>query len=153
VTIVSGGFVAGLRAGRIYNTFPLMGDSLLPQGLLALDPVWRNFFDNATTAQFDHRVLAITTFALILIYWYAARRTDLPARSRRAVTALASVATLQVAIGIATLLLAVPVALGALHQGVALLLLTVTLYLAHSLRKVPMSSPAGFGQYRRDGQA
>ncbi len=139
VTIVSGGFVAGLKAGKIYNTFPLMGDSWIPQGLLALDPAWRNFFDNTTTVQFDHRVLAMATLAVVVFYWFAARQYALPERTRKAVNALLHTSLLQVALGITTLLYAVPIALGAAHQGVALLLFSVVIFLLHSLRKVPMS--------------
>ncbi len=135
ITIISGGFVAGLKAGMIYNTFPLMGDSLVPPGLFALEPWWRNAFDNMTTVQFDHRVLAMTTFVLVVVYWWRSRRARLPARMRPATTALLGVAVVQVALGIATLLLAVPVALGAAHQGVAMLLFTVMLYLLHALRR------------------
>jgi cytochrome c oxidase assembly protein subunit 15 len=137
-TIVSGGFVAGLDAGLVYNTFPLMGDSLVPPGLLALDPAWRNFFENMTTVQFDHRLLALTTFALILAYWWRSRGAPLPARAHSGATAMATVAMLQVALGIATLLLGVPIALAAAHQATALLLFTAALYLLHSLRKIPM---------------
>lgn len=135
ITVVSGGFVAGLRAGKIYNTFPLMGDSLVPPGLMALDPWWRNFLDNITTVQFDHRVLAITTAIMAVVYWFRARGAGLPARARAATTALLGVTALQIALGITTLLLAVPVILGATHQGVAMLLFTVALYLLHSLRR------------------
>ncbi len=135
VTIISGGFVAGLKAGKIYNTFPMMGDYWLPPGIMALEPFWRNFFDNMTTVQFDHRWLAIMTFVVIFIYWLRARKASLPARARPAVNALLHTAVLQVALGIATLLLAVPVALGAAHQGVAMLLFTVVLYVVHALRR------------------
>jgi cytochrome c oxidase assembly protein subunit 15 len=136
ITVVSGGFVAGLKAGKIYNTFPMMGDYWLPPGLLALEPFWRNFFDNMTTVQFDHRWLATTTFVLIIVFWFKARKADIPARARPAVNALLHTAVLQVALGIATLLMAVPVILGATHQGVAMLLFTVALYLVHALRRV-----------------
>jgi cytochrome c oxidase assembly protein subunit 15 len=135
VTIVSGGFVAGLKAGKIYNTFPMMGESWIPPGLMALDPLWRNFFDNMTTVQFDHRLLALATFVLIVVYWFKARRAALPARAQPAASALLHTAVLQVILGIATLLLAVPVILGAAHQGVAMLLFTVALYLVHALRR------------------
>ncbi len=135
ITIVSGGFVAGLRAGKIYNTFPMMGDHWVPPGLMALEPFWRNFFDNMTTVQFDHRLLAITTFALIVAYWYGTRSTSLPDRARPAANALLHTAIVQVALGIATLLFAVPVVLGAAHQGVAMILFTVALYLVHALRR------------------
>jgi cytochrome c oxidase assembly protein subunit 15 len=135
VTIVSGGFVAGLKAGKIFNTFPMMGDYWLPPGLTALDPLWRNLFDNMTTVQFDHRWLAISTFVVVVIYWRAARRANLPARARPAVNALLHTAVLQVVLGISTLLLAVPVILGAAHQAVAMLLFTVALYLLQALRR------------------
>ena len=135
VTIVSGGFVAGLKAGKIYNTFPMMGDFWIPPGLMALEPFWRNFFDNMVTVQFDHRLLAITTFVLIVAYWFKSRSADLPGRVRPAVNALLHTAVLQVALGIATLLFAVPVILGAAHQGVAMILFTVALYLVHALRR------------------
>ena len=134
LTVISGGFVAGLKAGKIYNTFPMMGDYWLPPGLMALEPAWRNFTENLTTVQFDHRLLAITTFALIVAGWMKMRKTGLPARAATAANALLHTAALQVALGIATLLLAVPIVLGAAHQGVAMLLFTVSLYLTHSLR-------------------
>ena len=134
LTIISGGFVAGLKAGEIYNTFPMMGSYWIPPGLLALEPVWRNLFDNMTTVQFDHRILAISTFALIAVYWAKARKVELTSRSRPATNALLVTAALQVMLGISTLILSVPTVLAAAHQAVALLLLTVALYLTHSLR-------------------
>ena len=136
VTIISGGFVAGLKAGKIYNTFPMMGDYWVPPGTMALEPFWRNFFDNMTTVQFDHRILAITTLFVVIGFWFKARKSDLPARSRPAVNALLHTTVLQVALGITTLLLSVPVILGATHQGVAMLLFTVSLYILHSLRRI-----------------
>ena len=136
VTIISGGFVAGLKAGKIYNTFPMMGDYWIPPGTMALEPFWRNFFDNMTTVQLDHRVLAITTLLAVILFWFKARKADLPERTRPAVNALLHTAVLQVVLGITTLLMAVPVILGATHQGVAMLLFTVSLYILHSLRRV-----------------
>jgi cytochrome c oxidase assembly protein subunit 15 len=137
-TIISGGFVAGLKAGEIYNTFPMMGNSFVPPGLLALDPVWRNAFENLTTVQFDHRILAITTLFVVVVFWLGARKAELPQRARFAANALLYTAILQVALGISTLLLSVPTTLAAVHQGVAILLFTIALILVHSLRKVPM---------------
>jgi cytochrome c oxidase assembly protein subunit 15 len=137
ITILSGGLVAGLDAGQIYNMFPMMGDGLVPPGLLALEPAWRNLFFNLTTVQFDHRVLAITTLVLAIVV-YASLRKDLPARARPARHALLVTVVAQVTLGISTLLLAVPTALAAAHQAVALVLLTVALYLVHGLRKIPM---------------
>jgi cytochrome c oxidase assembly protein subunit 15 len=138
ITIISGGFVAGLKAGEIYNTFPLMGTHWLPPGMSALDPFWRNLTENMTTVQFDHRLLAITTFFVIVVFWWRTRNTGMPQRSGPAVNALLHTAILQVILGISTLLLSVPTALAAAHQGVAMLLFTIALYLVHSLRKVPI---------------
>ena len=135
ITIVSGGFVAGLKAGKSYNTFPMMGDDWIPPGIMALEPYWRNFFDNATTVQFDHRILAITTFIAIITFWFKSRGMEMSAKSRRGVNALLHTVTLQVALGITTLLLAVPVLLGVLHQAVAMLLFTVSLFVLHSFRR------------------
>lgn len=134
VTVMSGAFVAGLKAGKIYNTFPKMGEYWIPPDVLALEPAWRNFFDNMAAVQFEHRVLAITTFVLIVAYWARLRKADLPARIRRGVNALLHTAVLQVALGIATLLLVVPISLAASHQAVAMLLFSVALYLCHALR-------------------
>ncbi|MEX2494434.1 MAG: COX15/CtaA family protein [Woeseia sp.] len=134
VTIVSGGFVAGLDAGLVYNTFPMMGNYWVPPDLFALTPAWLNFFENMAAVQFSHRVLAVTTFLVIVTWWWFARKADMPASVRPGVSAVLHTALLQVALGISTLLLFVPVPLAAAHQAVAVLLFTVVLYLCHGLR-------------------
>jgi cytochrome c oxidase assembly protein subunit 15 len=136
ITVISGGFVAGLKAGKVFNTFPMMGEYWVPPGIMALDPWWKNFFDNIATVQFDHRILAITTFALIIAYWLKIPKNELPARIRKGVNALLHTAVLQVALGIATLLYVVPIPLAATHQGVAMLLFTVGIYLCHGMRRI-----------------
>lgn len=135
ITIVSGGFVAGLKAGKIYNTFPMMGNYWVPPDIMALDPWWLNIFENLATVQFDHRILAITTFVLIVMYWYRLPRQDLPARAVKGVKALLHTSVLQVALGIVTLLLVVPIPLAAAHQGVAMILFTVALFMCHALKR------------------
>ncbi|MFO1352042.1 MAG: COX15/CtaA family protein [Gammaproteobacteria bacterium] len=134
LTMAAGGFVAGLKAGKIYNTFPLMGDYFTPPNLFALDPWWLNFFENPATAQLDHRLLAMAILLIVVLLWFAARRST-AAHSRRAgFHWLLAVAVAQVALGIATLLQSVPVALAAAHQAGALVLLTVALALARRAR-------------------
>jgi len=135
VTVVSGGFVAGLDAGLMYNTFPMMGDYWIPPDYGALEPAWRNLFENMAAVQFNHRVLAVTTFCVIVAYWWFARRQSLPRRLRAGTTALLHTAVLQVALGVSTLVFMVPIPLAALHQAVALVLLTVVVYLCHGLRR------------------
>lgn len=135
VTILSGGFVAGLKAGKIYNTFPLMGEHWIPPGMFSMQPFWRNLFDNTTTVQFDHRILALTTFAIIVLFWFRIPRAELPGQTAKAVNALLHTSLLQVVLGITTLIMAVPVFLGVAHQAVAMLLFTVALFLCHSLKR------------------
>jgi len=135
VTVISGGFVAGLKAGKIYNTFPMMGENWIPPGLTSMQPLWRNLFDNTTTVQFDHRILAITTFVLIILFWFRIRKTEMSRRAAVATNALLHTATLQIVLGISTLLMAVPIFLGAAHQAIAMLLFTIALFLTHSLRR------------------
>mgnify|MGYP001819165660 FL=1 len=135
LTVVSGGFVAGLKAGKIYNTFPMMGNYWVPPDVMALDPWWRNLFENMATVQLDHRVLAITTLLLIVLFWWRIPKQGLPGRARKGVNALLHTGILQVVLGIVTLLMSVPIALGAAHQGVAMLLFTVSLFLVHALRR------------------
>jgi cytochrome c oxidase assembly protein subunit 15 len=135
LTIVSGGFVAGLKAGKIFNTFPMMGDYWLPPGMLSQSPIWKNLFENLATVQFDHRILALSTFILICVYWFASRRAELPARVSKGINALLHTAVLQVVLGISTLLLIVPTVLAASHQAIAMLLFTLALYLCHELRR------------------
>ena len=134
VTVLSGGFVAGLKAGHAFNTFPLMAGQWIPPGYLALDPIWRNFFENIATVQFNHRLLAISTFALVLVFVIRVMKDKALQSLRRPALTLAGVATIQVALGISTLLWFVPVALGAMHQAVALILLSVMLYVVFRFR-------------------
>lgn len=123
VTLVSGAFVAGLRAGTIYNEFPLMGRGFVPIDYGVVSPFWMNPFENGAAAQFNHRVLAIVTFGAVIAGWVRLRASAALVLRQRLNLSLCA-AGLQVALGITTLLLAVPVALGIAHQGGALLLLT-----------------------------
>lgn len=134
ITIVSGAFVAGLRAGTMYNTFPLMGGELVPSGYGAVDGLVRNAAENPIAAQFHHRVLAIVTALLALWMAWRAGLSDLPHGGRQAVQMVGAVVTLQVTVGIATLLMAVPVWLGALHQFVGVLTLTAAVLAVHRMR-------------------
>ncbi len=129
LTIVYGAFVAGLRAGHLYNTFPMMGAHWIAPGMLSFEPWWRNLLENPVLIQFIHRCLALTTLTLAAALWWRLRRADLDTTQRLALGALAAMALLQVCLGIATLLLHVPVALGTLHQGGAVLLLSAALAL------------------------
>ncbi|HEY2540211.1 MAG TPA: COX15/CtaA family protein [Stellaceae bacterium] len=133
LTIAAGGFVAGTRAGLTYNTFPLMDGHLIPPGYTQLDPFFRNWFENIPAIQFDHRLLAETTFAVVLGLWaFGLRRlSDRPART--ALWALFAAVIIQATLGISTLLLVVPIPLAAAHQAGAVLLLTAAIIFRHTL--------------------
>ena len=136
VVAVSGAFVAGLHAGLIYNSFPLMDGRLIPAGLFGRPPSLSSLFDDVTTVQFDHRLLALATFALVVLFWLSLRRSPLPPRARLAADLLLIMVLLQVGLGIATLVLAVPIPLAAAHQAGALMLFTLVLWAAHELRDI-----------------
>lgn len=135
VTILTGAFVAGLDAGLTYNTFPLMDGRFLPAGYGLLSPWWRNLFENIPAVQFNHRWLAMTTALLTVAFCLRAQQRDLPRAARRTVNGLLAMAVLQPALGIATLLLVVPVWLGALHQAGAIVVFTLALVTMHILRR------------------
>ena len=135
LTITAGGFVAGLHAGLTYNTFPLMDGSFVPAGYAQFQPFWRNWFENIPAVQFDHRLLAETTAAAVLLLWLLGRRGSLPHAARLALHALLAAAALQFALGVSTLLLVVPVPLAAAHQAGAVLLLTAAIVFRHTLRR------------------
>ncbi|MFP6742011.1 MAG: COX15/CtaA family protein [Alphaproteobacteria bacterium] len=129
VTVLTGGLVAGIDAGFIYNTFPLMGGQLVPVGLFEMEPAAINAFENATMVQFNHRVLAIATALAAVALWLAGRRAGLGGRARLAANTMLTVVALQVALGIATLLSVVAVPLAAAHQAGAMVVFTAMLWL------------------------
>ena len=136
LTILSGGFVAGLKAGLIHNTFPLMGGSLIPEGIGALSPWYLNPLENMVTVQFDHRWLAMLTGILLFIWYLRGRSHFETAALQRSFKLVGMMVIVQLLLGIATLLMQVPVVLGALHQAGALLLFSALLFNIHALSRV-----------------
>ena len=125
--IYLGALVAGLHAGLIYNTWPLIDGHLIPppQGLLFDHPAWRNVFENPLTVQFDHRMVAYALLALALAHLADVWRSAQSRRLRRGAAVLAGAIVVQAGIGIATLLAAAPIALAMAHQAMALIVLTI----------------------------
>ena len=134
LTILAGGFVAGTRAGFVFNDWPLMHGRWIPEGLYAMQPLWADFFENVATVQFHHRLLAYLLCLALPAWWWLARRQALATRTRWLFHLLLATLVAQVALGVATLLYIVPVALAAAHQAGALLLLTIALLINHRLR-------------------
>lgn len=135
VVILTGGFVAGLDAGLVYNTWPSMGGAFIPPTYGDLVPAWRNVFENRAAVQFNHRLLAYVTLAVALALAWARSRSRRQSRadsgaSRRAWRWIPLAALLQVALGVATVVLYVPIPVAALHQLGAVLLLTAALHAA-----------------------
>lgn len=150
LTALSGAFVAGLDAGLLYNEFPLMGGRLVPPRSELLSPFyakkedhsdtwWRNIFENPTTVQFNHRLLATTTYLGTATLWaqiyHPSVRALLPPLTRIASIASFAVANVQVLLGISTLLYLVPVPLAAAHQAGSVVLLSALMHVLITLRK------------------
>ncbi|PTB56139.1 hypothetical protein M431DRAFT_84163 [Trichoderma harzianum CBS 226.95] len=154
LTAMSGGLVAGLDAGLIYNEFPKMGLGFTPPKSELWDKFysrkedgsdlwWRNMLENPSTVQLDHRIMAITTFCTILALFAYARTGKvaavLPKNAKKGTTGLVHLVTLQAALGISTLIYMVPTHLAATHQAGSLAVLTGALVLAHRLH-IPKST-------------
>lgn len=118
ITIFYGALVAGHKAGLIYNTFPLMEGQWLPSEWNHLKPLWRNFFENHATVQFIHRQLASLVFLSGCVgIW------------KQKITPWYGLAILgQVLLGIVTLLHSVPIVLGTLHQGWAVIVFSMAFW-------------------------
>jgi cytochrome c oxidase assembly protein subunit 15 len=154
VQIYLGALVAGLRAGLIYNTWPLIDGAFIPDAarLFFEAPPWRNFFENALTVQFDHRMTAYLLWALACAHLVdVARKVGFGAAFRSA-SVLAVVISVQAGLGIVTLLHQAPIGLALAHQGVAVVVLTVAVLHAERLSPrrnaaVQEESPSFFAQH------
>ncbi|MCC7547038.1 MAG: COX15/CtaA family protein [Burkholderiales bacterium] len=144
VMVLSGGLVAGTRAGYAYNTFPLMNGSVIPPEYFMLTPWWDNFLHNMATVQFNHRLIAWALFFLVPVLWWRAQRAGVRGGLRLPLDLMCVMLLVQLGLGIATLLLHVPVALGTAHQAGALVLFALALWSAHALRR-----RAAMGSMRR----
>ncbi|MSP29305.1 MAG: heme A synthase [Acetobacteraceae bacterium] len=156
LTLLAGGFVAGLRAGFDYNSFPLMDGRLIPAGYARLEPMLRNLTENIAAVQFNHRLLASLALlgagAVCAGAWFVPRQHP----ARLAMVAFGVLTALQYMIGVMTLLLVVPVDMGVLHQSMAVIVLSVALAALHALRPppflvtaIPDAAPGGNGMLAR----
>jgi cytochrome c oxidase assembly protein subunit 15 len=137
VQIYLGALVSGLHAGLIYNTWPLIDGSLVPEGarLLFYSPLWRNVFENTLTVQFDHRMVAYALALLAVLHAADVARTLRGGGVLTAALALASAVILQAALGIATLVHQAPLALALLHQAMAIVVLAIAVVHAERLER------------------
>jgi cytochrome c oxidase assembly protein subunit 15 len=132
-----GALLAGLRAGRVYNTWPEIDGALIPSGarLFFDEPWWRNLFDNTLTVQFEHRMVAYALFALAILHAVDAVRSRAGDVAVNGALWLAAAITLQAALGIVTLLNQVPILLGLAHQAVAMSVVTLAIFQAERLAR------------------
>ena len=144
VQIYLGALLAGLRAGRVYNTWPEIDGAYIPSlaRLFFDQPWWRNLFDNTLTVQFEHRMVAYTLFALAILHAIDAVRSRAEAAVNGALW-LAAAVTLQAVLGIATLLNQVPLALGLAHQAAAMTVMTLAILQAERLAPRQREAAAG----------
>jgi len=131
IMILSGGFVAGTKAGYIINTFPTMNGEWLPSGWLAISPAWRNLFENPVMIQFMHRSIAVSVVIAVLSSFVLSLKQRFSTLNGLVVLIM----VVQVCLGISALVLRVPLALGAAHQAGAVALLASALVAAHLARK------------------
>ncbi len=135
VQLYLGALVAGLRAGKVYNTWPDIDGALIPSTsrLFFEEPWWRNLFDNALMVQFEHRMTAYALFALAVWHAVDAVRSRAGSAAVNGALWLAAAITLQAALGILTLLNEVPTTLALAHQAVAIAVLTLAVFQAERL--------------------
>lgn len=134
IMLMSGGFVAGTKAGFIFNTFPLMDGQWVPNGLWAMSPWWKNLFENVVTIQFAHRFIAVLVALSVFFLLFKVYRETGDIR-HYGVHYLLIALVIQLTLGIITLIKVVPVSWGAGHQAGAVALFTAALYVAHKVRK------------------
>jgi len=125
--IIAGAFVAGLDAGMGYNTWPLIDGTLVPAGLDAIDPWWKNLFENALTVQFVHRTIAYVIVLFVAGLWVWKRGAGGFAGANGWLPRIALLVFVQVGLGITTLLLVVPLPLALGHQVMAFMLAGATM--------------------------
>ena len=137
IQLIAGAFVAGLDAGFAFNTWPLMGDTFVPAGMASLDPFWKNIFENTTTVQFIHRCIAY----VIVLYvgfrlWQQSRGGGFEG-VHKWLPRLSGLILFQVALGITTLVMVIPVELGVAHQVMAFILLGTTVAYLTDMSRAP----------------
>ena len=131
---VYGAFVAGLRAGYIFNTFPKMGDEWIPQAVTSLDPWWSNFTEGMAGVQFIHRCMAFIILTVVGWLWATCSRADLTKVQTIGLWLIIGATLIQFTLGVLTLLLSVPIPVAVMHQVGAMLLLISVVYFLNRLR-------------------
>jgi len=144
--ILLGALVAGIHAGRSYNTWPLMDGNWVPEGLLDKSPVILNFFENIVTVQFDHRIAAYLIVVLVLYQALQVFKAKLQTPVVASTLILVGAMAVQVFLGIWALLSVVPLNLAIAHQSGALVLFAAAIYHLHCLKRAGLTQVPDQGQ-------
>lgn len=132
--IIYGAFVAGLKAGYGYPTWPKMGDEWIPSDITVLEPVWKNFVEGHAGVQFIHRYIAYVIVLLVGILFFRSGKPDIPPEQKTIINVLMLIVLMQFTLGVITLLYGVPIVIAVLHQTGAFFLFATTLLLLHKLK-------------------
>jgi len=131
---IYGAFVAGLKAGYIFNTFPQMGESWIPQAVTSLEPWWRNFTEGLAGVQFVHRCLAFAILSVVGWLWALRSRGELSKAQERGLWMIVGAAVIQFTLGVLTLILGVPIPIAVMHQAGAMMLFASTVYFLNRIK-------------------
>ncbi len=133
--IILGAFVAGMKAGNAFNTWPLMDGHIIPAGIGELAPWWHNITENPATVQFDHRIAAYLVAVLVVVHALAVARQADDERLVHSAFVMVAIVTAQIGLGVWTVLASVPLWLGLAHQGGALILFAAALWHRHRVMR------------------
>jgi cytochrome c oxidase assembly protein subunit 15 len=128
IQIIYGAFVAGLDAGKVYNSWPKMNNQWIAESVYSMTPFWSNFINGVAGVQFIHRTFAFVVLALVIYIYFKSRKFKLIKTEKNAINFLLITVVFQVVLGIITLVMAVPVWLGVFHQVGAFVLLGSTVF-------------------------
>ncbi len=135
IQIIYGAFVAGLHAGKIHNTFPLMSGQVIPTGMSVMQPAWLNIFDNPVTVQFIHRFLAFTLLFLVAWFYIESGKEKLNNFQKKGIHVLIAAIGIQFLLGVITVLTQANIVMASIHQIGAFFLFSSSIYLLFHFRK------------------
>lgn len=135
IQIIYGAFVAGLHAGKIHNTFPLMSGQVIPTGMSVMQPAWLNIFDNPVTVQFIHRFLAFTLLFLVAWFYVESGKEKLNNFQKKGIHILIAAIGIQFLLGVITVLTQANIVMASIHQIGAFFLFSSSIYLLFHFRK------------------
>jgi len=132
--IAYGGLVAGLKAGDVSDTFPLMFGTLIPSGLFSIEDSWfLNLTMNEITVHFVHRWFAFVVLAVVGYLYYIFRKSQAPDIVRKSILAIVILVGIQVTLGVSVILFHVPISLALIHQAVAIFIFAAAFVLNYHL--------------------